>query len=514
MSIYESLYPFQKNIVDRFKNRPTFGLFLDMGLGKTPTSLAFAEVNNCTKVLVVTINAKACESETTRGSWLNWASQSNISYLLNGKYSSKTFCETENDIFVVNYESLFKRTKSHAGLQLSDKIVNFIQSCKNNNAALIVDESHKVKNLQTSQTKSIQKIQLMLQKTCKKLYTYLLTGTPFTTGYIDLYAQLKLLGWSGSKSMFVDAFCILDNRPGLLGWQQPIVGYKNIEALFALIHRFAITVDSDSVVELPEQIFVDHELPISLEFIALCSEQLKTSMIAKMCERQSLIEESYEYTTLKDKKVNNPFYRNLAYPEWKWLAETSGTFWLRAREASIGFQGNASDYKWYNTQRLKALKTFLEDNPSNYILFYNYTPELLELYDICEELGYKIDVYCGEIKSLLYYEQYERLSDAQKLTDTKRIILANFASGATGMNWQEYNHVIIFSTPLYKDYRQAIKRIHRLGQKQTVFYHSFYQDNWLDKGMRKALQDGIDYSNDMFNSDLIRIQSLMEDDDK
>ena len=47
MSIYDKLYPFQKNIVDKFRSYKKFGLFLDMGLGKTPTSLALAEVNNC-----------------------------------------------------------------------------------------------------------------------------------------------------------------------------------------------------------------------------------------------------------------------------------------------------------------------------------------------------------------------------------------------------------------------------------------------------------------------------------
>ena len=30
----------------------------------------------------------------------------------------------------------------------------------------------------------------------------------------------------------------------------------------------------------------------------------------------------------------------------------------------------------------------------------------------------------------------------------------------------------------------------------------FYQNNWLDKGMLKALQEGIDYSNDLFKSQL------------
>ena len=40
MSIYDKLYPFQKNVVDKFRSYKKFGLFLDMGLGKTPTSLA------------------------------------------------------------------------------------------------------------------------------------------------------------------------------------------------------------------------------------------------------------------------------------------------------------------------------------------------------------------------------------------------------------------------------------------------------------------------------------------
>lgn len=33
MSIYDKLYPFQKNVVDKFRSYKKFGLFLDMGLG-------------------------------------------------------------------------------------------------------------------------------------------------------------------------------------------------------------------------------------------------------------------------------------------------------------------------------------------------------------------------------------------------------------------------------------------------------------------------------------------------
>ncbi len=33
MSLYSNLFGFQRNIVDKFKDRKSFGLFLDMGLG-------------------------------------------------------------------------------------------------------------------------------------------------------------------------------------------------------------------------------------------------------------------------------------------------------------------------------------------------------------------------------------------------------------------------------------------------------------------------------------------------
>ena len=33
MSIYSKLYDWQKRVIDKFKDRQSFGLFLDMGLG-------------------------------------------------------------------------------------------------------------------------------------------------------------------------------------------------------------------------------------------------------------------------------------------------------------------------------------------------------------------------------------------------------------------------------------------------------------------------------------------------
>ena len=257
MSLYEKLFDYQKNIVDKFKDRQSFGLFLDMGLGKTILSLALAEVNNCTKVIIITINAKANESESVKDSWLGWAKQSSIKYNLHNKHSKDSFLIEQNDLLLINYESLFSRAKDKKSkVQLKDNIKEFILSCYGHNVAIIVDESHKMKNLKSLQTEAIFKIKSALKMQTDKVYTYLLTGTPFTTGYIDLYSQLKMLDYPDTKTNFVDRYCVRGNLPGLLGWQQPIVGYKNVDELFELIHRYAITIRSEEVISLPEQIFV------------------------------------------------------------------------------------------------------------------------------------------------------------------------------------------------------------------------------------------------------------------
>lgn len=500
--IYNLLYDWQKEIIDKYKNRKKFGLFLDMGTGKTPISLAFAEQNKCDKILIISINTKVIENEKINGSWANWIQKSDIKYNFKDKYSEE-FDSEAKEVFIINYESLYVRGRKSLKdpLKLKDPVIKFIKSCKFKNVAIIIDESHKIKDLQSLQTKCITKIKNDLATYSNNLYLYLLTGTPFTTGFIDLYSQLKLLGAPMTKTEFKDKFCIMGEKPGLLGWQQPIVGYKNTDQLYNLVHQYAITMKSP--INLPEKIFINHELNMSIPFKFFINKKLEGKKILEYINKNKLKVDFSNLSDLNvDKKVNNPFYGNIDYPDINYLVSTAGNFWLRARELSIGFQGNSENSIWYDKTRLNELSKFLENNEDNYILFYQYTPELLEIYSICENLGYNIDVYCGEIKSEYFYSKYCSQSDDEKLTNKKNIILSNWSSGSTGKNWQEYNKMILFDIPLYKDYEQGIKRINRIGQKETCIYHIFYQNNWLDKSMRKSLEEGINYSNEMFNNEL------------
>lgn len=463
--IYSVLYDWQKNLVNKYKDRNAYGLYLDMGLGKTPLSLAFAEQNECTKVIVITINSKAIESKDVKGSWLNWASKSDIQYKFYNKNSKDIPSEEESSLLIINYESLFVRKEEDkiAKVTIKDNVVKFLQSCEGHKVAVIIDESHKLKNLKSLQTEAIYKIKKALDQISKKTYIYLLSGTPFTVGYVDLYSQLKLLGYPDSKTSFQDKYCIRGCLPGLLGWQQPIIGYKNLDDLYDTVHKYAVTIKSEEVLDLPDKVFIEHTSKKSEEFALFTSDKYEGNKIIRFADKLAL-KQVFEGFNTKS-KVNNPFFRNINYPDLKWLADTAGSFWLRCRQLSIGFQGNAEEAKWFDRTRLNQLRAFLKDNPDNYVLFYNYTPELIEIFNICEELEYNIDVYCGEVKSLNNYESYIKMNDSQKLNNKKNVIIANFVSGSTGMNWQEYDKCIIFSVPLYKDWEQGLKRIHRIGQK-------------------------------------------------
>ena len=608
MSLYGTLFPYQKNIVDNVKDKRRYGLFLDMGLGKTLVSLALAEVNNCTKVIVVSINAKAEETEDEKGSWLWWAKKSDIKYNLWTKKILKptkkrpnTFTNETNDILLLNFESLYSREKSErGGIELRKEIRDFISTFKGHNVAIIVDESHKLKTYTSLATKSVEQMLRLSLLQSPNTRLYLGTGTPFTKGFIDLYSQLKLLGWTGTKTYFKDTFCIMGNIGGLQGWQQPIVGYKNTDLLFKLLHTYAITIKSEEVADLPEKIFVEHTQDESLDFMFLTMHKMKMAVLNKRLAENGLpiimpaseydklalvdkeaywsklqtenvngiwtmcggielgsIDDKFEdlsyaltelykmndeyealaflraywymfreshlangttkieyYKYKGDKLVNNPFYSNLMFPNNKWTAETSAARWMRARQISAGFQGNAEGYVWFDYSRLNQLKNFLADNEDNYILFYNYEPEFCEIYTVCKELGYNIDIYNGTTKDTSNYDRFENEPLGIQLVDKKNIILSNYASGSTGKNWQAYNKCILFSTPTFDRYEQGLKRIHRSGQKKNCIYHKFYQKNFLEEGMLNALDNKGEYNEDMFEADVERINRIFEREQK
>lgn len=507
--LYDMLLDWQKEIVDNIQKRNlrSYGLFLDMGLGKTIVGLSLAEINKCTKVIIVSINSKAMESKDVNGSFLYWASKSDIGYerVITKEIFKKPleakFEVNSKDILMLNYESLYDRKNSEN--KIRTEIYDFIMGCKGQNICILVDESHKIADHKSKQSKAIMEIQTLCKKVSPMhVWSFLMSGTPFTNGYISLWNQLKFLGCPLALGKFKEQFCIEEHVYGRPAYVTKIKGYKNVDILFKIVHNYAVTIDSSDVIKLPPQMFIDMTYPETRYFKLFTREKIEASVVIKENEqRDDKLPNEYlnpildSFKKSASKRVTNPYYRNIDFPSMDYICDTTSEFWIRSREMSIGFVGNSEEYIWYDTTRIDMLRDFLKTYKDNYILFYSFTPELIEIYNVADSLGYNISIYSGAIKDM---ESYDNL-DSEKPT----IVIGNWQSMSTGMNLQKFNKVIIFDYPVYRDWAQGLKRVHRIGQKaDRVIYYIMCQDNFLDKGMKESLEEKIDYTKDMFKNDL------------
>lgn len=500
-NLYSQLFPFQKEIVDKYKDRTRLGLFLDMGLGKTITSLALCEANDINRIIFIGLKSKTSETVSDKGSFDYYLNEMGFNIHKIDKLKNNELPElvNEKEALIINYERLLEKRRSN---ELNSALSSFIKQSKGKKIAVIVDESHKVKSSSTKNSKMLEKVNSLIN-VYGYLYLYLLTGTPWTKDYMDFHNQLKFLGMPLSFSKFKEKFAVLGHIKGILNWQQPVIGFKNLDELFNLVSQYSISEMTENNIELPNQVFIEIKLPKTKIFDTFLSSRITEKEHAKLFKERGLDVE--ETTSLK--LTPNMFFRNLSFPKMDWFADTPSKFWMRSRQLSIGFQGNEENFEWFDESRVEKLKELLDEKRDNYIIFYNYTPEFFKIFEVCESLGYKVDVYNGNIKNLTFYDEFEKMNEEQRFNAPRRVIVTNYASGGIGKNWQLYHKTIFFSIGLYGLYSQALKRNHRIGQSKPIHYYTFYQDNFLDKGMLQALEEKVEYNYEMFNYQLEKVKN-------
>lgn len=215
-----TLRDYQDKILKDLAYVPSIGLFMKTGSGKTLTSLERVLQNKTKNLLVV------CPQKIITQWWdviekhtdfkvckytLSWSANKKndtINYhLINGNANC----------IVINFEILEKITS----------IDNFID----NNWTIIIDESHKIKNLGTTR-RPVKTTRRCLQLGTKTPYKIILTATPTEKengGYIDLYTQLKFLGYIDyNDKYFENYFCITQKMqlPGMPFPIKKITGYR------------------------------------------------------------------------------------------------------------------------------------------------------------------------------------------------------------------------------------------------------------------------------------------------
>jgi len=519
--LYNSLYDWQKPFIDtlvekfNIEENPTdyskFGFFLRMGIGKTKLMTAMGELHDSDCIIVTSILPKVLE-ENIKGSFgeeLELAGYKvYYSHLLykpaplkpykNGKprirkegtepyRAEQYYAEFMDDFmnkrkiaYVNNYDSIMTNdgfgifhllAGGNKGSKVNvQKKYGLIEGYKN--ITWVFDESHKIKSKDSQISMRIHS--MLTSKHAPGLtvirdnyfkenirHVYLGTGTPFTVGYVDLYQQLNILGHTWEYNDFFDEYFAKHFNI----YAKAIKDYKNVDQLLDIVEQYAFFARTEN-------------------YYPFLPERRTTILWAKR-------DVSYDLMSLDTK--TNIHYR--VYDNY--ICDTPSLFKLRLRQLASGFMGNADESKYYSTWKLDKLQEILEDSEDNYVIFYNYTPELFMLMSIAEDLGYVYDVYNGSIKDLSYF-----YSDKIK---NKKLILANIASGSTGLNLQAYKNAIFYSLPdVWSDFEQGVGRIERTGQESPfVDVYVLMAIDTVEGRIWDSLMKGKDYTDKMFERDYI-----------
>lgn len=423
-----TLYNFQEEALQKTKGRNKVAYFHDMGLGKTFTGSEKLKQLNARVNLIVCQKSKIAD----------W-----IKHFLKYYDYSVYDLTTKNGFFAFN-----KLAKSPDCNIPIVGIINYELAWRRKTLSelkgftLMLDESSLIQNKRAKQTKFILKLNFK--------NVILLSGTPCSGKYENLWTQSKLLGWTIPEDLFLSQYVNFDLiKIGcvyhkIVSRRNP---YKNVERLKNKLREhganFLLTEDC---FDLPEQNFIDIKVPVS---------------------------ESYNYM-LKDYIVHVVGVGDL-------VPSTPLTKRLYLRQLCGS----------YSEEKAQAVKSLIESTNDRLIIFYNFNEELKSLEKIAKEVGKEYSVVNGERKDL---EAYETFGDS--------LTLVQYQAGAKGLNLQKANKIIFYSpTERCEDYMQALKRIHRIGQNRHCFYYRMMCEGSIEEKIYKALERGVDYTNDLFMED-------------
>ena len=219
------LRDYQEQILKELANVPSIGLFMKTGSGKTFTSLERFNRNPTSNLLVI------CPQKIVT----QWFEEvENHTDLKVCKYNM-SWSSTKKDNIIKNYLEDMSIKDYFIGKCV---VVNFDIVTKMNwfnqideNWTIIVDESHKIKNMGTSRS-PVKVTQKILELGKLTPYKIILTATPTEKeygGYIDLYSQLTFLGYLDmSYTLFQNRYCRMEKMqlPGMPFPIKKITGYR------------------------------------------------------------------------------------------------------------------------------------------------------------------------------------------------------------------------------------------------------------------------------------------------
>lgn len=424
-----TLFPHQQASLDQTKDFNRVAYYLDMGLGKTFVG------SEKMKQLGTDLNVLVCqkskiddwvqhfESYYSNFKVIDCSISKNMKWL-----HENPFQVGQKYVLIINYDLLFRRSYF---LQLE-------------HFTLILDESSMVQNDKAKRSKFVMQM--------KAANMILLSGTPTSGKYENLWTQIHLLGWKISKDLYNRQY-VNWKKVDFGGFPQWIVDkddpYKNVDRLKSKLRQNgAVFMKTEECFELPEQVMI----PV-------------------------MVKSSKEY-----RKFQKDCVLEMNFPPCDDILVLVGDTILTKRLYSRQLCGQ------YNKDKLQAFSDLASSTQDRLIVFYNFTAELDALKKIAQDLDKPISEVNGHCKDLSNYEN-----------EDNSITFIQYQAGAMGLNLQKANKIVYFTlTDKSELFEQSKKRIHRIGQTSTCFYYLMMCKNSVEEDILQTLEMRKDYTDELF----------------
>lgn len=408
------------------------GLFLDMGLGKTASSLSALQERHLPALVVAPprVAAEVWPAEAEK-----WRPDLTVAAAIGTPAARKRALAAGADITVISRDSLADAAETAAA---------------GGYRTLIIDELSGYKTRGSRRWKVARQLRKYVEN------VWGLTGTPSPNGLMDLWAQVYLLDGGARLGRTLTQFRERYFTPGR-SLPSGIVTEWNIRPgaearIHALLADLCLSMGTEGRVELP---------PVSMNYVSVPLEARARRLYGDM-----------KKTLLADLTM---FGGAEAV-----LASSAGVMTQKLSQISAGFlyhedaELREDDHTVLSHEKAKAVQEIVEGTGSPVLVFYQYRIE----HDLIKA---KLGEAAHDVAETGIVSAWNR--------GEVPVLLAHPASAGHGLNLQHGGHTIVWASLPWssEEYQQANKRLARSGQEHPVVIHHLIAPKTVDEIKRERL---------------------------
>lgn len=435
------MHDYQKYAMNFIITHPYCGLFLEMGMGKTYTTLmALYNLNLKSHVLVI------APKNIARSTWIDEIEKWQIPFRTKSlivKPNGKNFTKKER---LAIYQQVLNDppTVYFINRELIPDLVSNLPVWPFPN--VVIDESQSFKTYNSKRFKALKSIRPFVER------MILLTGTPTPNGLMDLWSQIYLLDQGYRLGNFITRFREQYFYPTLYVQGHP-VGWELKSGAESEIYRRI----SDIVISMKNTKLQLPELTMNDVYVHMDESEMK--LYQRMKKDQVLTFD----------KVGDVTAVNAAVLAAKLSQMASGALYTDEKR----------NFKIIHKKKLEQVAYILRNLDSPAIIAYHFQSDLIMLENYLKDVG--IDAYRFDGSPEMIHAWNEG-----KIP----VMLLQPASAGHGLNLQQGGHTLIWYTMPWslEEYLQCNARLYRQGQSEHTVIHHILCKGTIDERIHNILQ--------------------------